>query len=67
MTAIIFGSVLLSCDQLALDLQNRVATCGQLTCRYESVNYDLTLGAVQVECLRDELLRDGFEALPAQT
>ncbi|MEM1092235.1 MAG: hypothetical protein AAF552_08865 [Pseudomonadota bacterium] len=57
----LFGTLTASCPALSVDPFSRVARCGQQSCRYTAVTYDTELAAVQVECLPEEILSDGFE------
>ena len=60
----LFGMFTASCPALTVDPFRRLASCGEQVCRYSAITYDTELAALQVECLPEEILSDGFEAQP---
>ncbi len=58
----LFGTLTASCPALSVNPFSRVASCGQQACRYSAITYDTELAAVQVECLPEVLLMNGFES-----
>lgn len=60
----LFGALTADCPTLSVDPFRRLASCGAQVCRYSAITYDTELAAVQVECLPELLLADGFEVRP---